>query len=79
MNEIENKIISVLDKFVAPMLATHGGGVTFISFNPNNGEVKVSLVGACNTCLFAQETMRMSVEAVLMQKICEVKLVTRVE
>lgn len=69
----EEKIKKVLDEKINPALATHDGGATFVSFDEANGVLTVALVGACGTCPFAQETLRMTVEAVIVEEVSEVK------
>ncbi|MCE5201552.1 MAG: NifU family protein [Synergistaceae bacterium] len=74
----EEKVIDVINTKISPALQTHGGDVTFVSFDETSGTLSVELVGACGTCPFAQETLRMTVEEAIRQEVPEVKSVVRV-
>lgn len=78
MATTQEKIIKVMEAKVTPLLASHGGDVAFVSFDDASGTLYVNLVGACGTCPYAQETMRMAVESIIMQEIPEVTSVVRV-
>ena len=73
----EQKIKETLENIVSPALQSHGGDATFVSFDEATGELAVKLEGSCGTCPFAQETLRMTVEAAVMNEIPEVKSVVR--
>ena len=73
----EEKIQKVIEEKITPALQTHGGDVTFENFDEETGILTVSLIGACGTCPYAQETLRMTVEAVIMEDVPEVKEVRR--
>ena len=64
----QEKIMEVLNTVVTPALQTHGGDATFVSFDEESGTLCVELVGSCGTCPFAQETLRMTVEAAIKQE-----------
>ena len=74
---IEEKIQTVIDKKITPALQAHGGNVQFDDYDNENGILYVTLTGACGTCPFAQETLRMTVEAVIVEEVPEVKEVRR--
>lgn len=76
---VQQKIESLIEERVRPVLQSHGGDIEFIAFDETSGVVTVSLVGACGMCPFAQETLRSQVEGVLCQEIPEVKSVIRQE
>ena len=73
----EEKIKEVLTTKISPALQTHGGDATFVSYDAENGRLFVKLGGACGTCPFAQETLRMTVEGAIIQEVPEVKSVER--
>ena len=73
----EEKIKNTLDKTVSPALRSHGGDATFVSFDESAGVLTVKLEGSCGTCPFAQETLRMTVEAAVVSEVPEVKSVVR--
>lgn len=73
----QEKIMETIATKVSPALQSHGGDVTFVSFNEENGTLCVELQGSCGTCPFAQETLRMTVEAAIKEDVPEVKSVIR--
>jgi len=73
----EEKIKEVLTSKISPALQSHGGDASFVSYDDKTGTLFVSLDGACGTCPFAQETLRMTVEGAIMQEVPEVKAVKR--
>ena len=74
---IEEKIQQVINEKITPALQTHGGDVQFDDYDNENGILYVTLTGSCGTCPFAQETLRMTVEAVIVEEVPEVKEVRR--
>ena len=66
---IEEKIIEVLDK-IKPFLNNDGGDVQFIKFE--DGIVYVKLLGACNGCPMADNTISDMIEYTLSFEIPEV-------
>lgn len=73
----QEKIQKVIDEKISPALATHGGDISFVSFDEQSGVLSVQLTGACGSCPYAQETLRMTVEAVIVEEVPEVKEVRR--
>ena len=67
--DIENKIIEVLDK-IKPFLNNDGGDIQFIKFE--DGIVYVRLLGACNGCPMADNTISDMIEYTLSFEIPEV-------
>lgn len=74
---IEENIKKVLAEHITPVLQSHGGDCQFVKFDEQTGILYVSLVGACGTCPYAQETLRMTVEQTITNIIPEVKEVAR--
>mgnify|MGYP003606559288 CR=1 FL=1 len=62
---------------VSPALQRHAGDVYFDRLAEESGTLYVDLVGSCGTCPYAQETLRMTVEAAIKQVVPEVKSVVR--
>ena len=60
------------------MLQGHGGDIQLISVNEETGVVEVALQGACVGCPHAAQTLKMGVEAKLMEDVPEVKEVVAV-
>lgn len=75
--ELENRIKTVIAESVRPALQGHGGDIDFVSFEADSGLLKVLLKGACGTCPFAQETLRVQVEKVLKDEFPEITQVER--
>ena len=74
---VEERIQKVIDEKITPALQTHGGDVQFENYDNENGILYVTLTGTCGTCPFAQETLRMTVEAAIVEEVPEVKEVRR--
>lgn len=45
----QEKIQEVIDTRISPLLQSHGGDVSFVSFDDKTGTLVVQLVGACGT------------------------------
>jgi Fe-S cluster biogenesis protein NfuA len=60
------------------MLQGHGGDVRLVSVNEDSGKVEVELQGACNGCPHAAQTLKMGVEAKIMEDVPDVKEVIAV-
>lgn len=75
-SDVEEKIKEILDREIRPAVAMDGGDITFHSFE--NGVVKLNLRGACSSCPSATMTLKMGVEARLMELIPEVREVVQV-
>lgn len=73
----QEKIMDVLSTKISPSLRSHGGDVEFVSFDDASGTLCVELKGACGTCPFAKETLRMTVERAIRSEIPEVTSVIR--
>lgn len=55
------------------MLQGHGGDIKLVSVDEDKGVVEVALQGACVGCPHAAQTLKMGVEAKLMEDVPEVK------
>jgi Fe-S cluster biogenesis protein NfuA len=75
---MEDKIKQIIEQKIRPFLEADGGGIAFVGFDPESGEVKVKLQGACAGCPGAQMTLSMGVEAALKEEIPEVVRVVAV-
>ncbi|HTL80056.1 MAG TPA: NifU family protein, partial [Bacteroidia bacterium] len=62
-NEVEMKIVEVLEQYIRPAVEQDGGLITFESFE--NGVVKVQLRGACSGCPSSTITLKAGIEALL--------------
>ncbi len=75
---IEQRIEQVLEQ-VRPALRMDGGGIEFVEYNAQTGQVFVKLRGACVGCPMSQITLKMGVEAALQDAIPEIKEVVSLE
>ena len=75
-NEIEKKIIKILETKVRPAVARDGGDIKFKEYK--NGKVKVELQGSCSGCPSSTLTLKQGVQNLLCHYIPEVKEVLAV-
>ena len=73
LNEIEKKIVQILDQKIRPAVAKDGGDIKFKSFE--NGVVTVELKGSCSGCPSSVMTLKQGVQNLLCHYIPEVKSV----
>ena len=71
LEEIERKIIKVLDTKIRPAVARDGGDIKFKEFK--DGIVKVQLQGSCSGCPSSTLTLKQGVQNLLCHYIPEVK------
>lgn len=70
-NEIEVKIIEILEQYIRPAVEGDGGNITFKNYN--EGIVTVQLRGACSGCPSSTVTLKAGIEALLKRMIPDVK------
>ena len=71
LEEIEKKIIKLLDQKIRPAVAKDGGDIKFKEFS--DGIVKVQLQGSCSGCPSSTMTLKQGVQNLLCHYIPEVK------
>ena len=71
LEDIEKKIIKILDQKIRPAVAKDGGDIKFQEFK--NGVVSVKLQGACSGCPSSIMTLKQGVQNLLCHYIPEVK------
>ena len=71
LDEIEKKIIHLLETKIRPAVARDGGDIKFKEFK--NGKVKVELQGSCSGCPSSTMTLKQGVQNLLTHYIPEVK------
>jgi Fe-S cluster biogenesis protein NfuA len=71
LEEIEKKIIHLLEQKIRPAVAKDGGDIKFKEFK--NGKVKVQLQGSCSGCPSSTMTLKQGVQNLLCHYIPEVK------
>ena len=75
-NEVEKKIINILETKVRPAVARDGGDIKFKEFK--DGKVKVELQGSCSGCPSSTLTLKQGVQNLLCHYVPEVKEVLAV-
>ena len=76
LNEIEEKIVKILDQKIRPAVAKDGGDIKFMEYK--DGVVKVQLQGSCSGCPSSTMTLKQGVQNLLCHYIPEVKEVQSV-
>ena len=71
LEEIEKKIVKVLDQKIRPAVAKDGGDIKFKEFK--DGIVKVQLQGSCSGCPSSTMTLKQGVQNLLCHYVPEVK------
>ena len=71
LDEIEQKIVKILDQKIRPAIAKDGGDIKFKEFK--NGIVKVQLQGSCSGCPSSTMTLKQGVQNLLCHYLPEVK------
>lgn len=75
-NEIELKIISIIDK-IRPFLVSDGGNLEFVKYEDNI--VYVHLTGSCQNCPMMNVTLKDGIEEIIVNEIPEVKEVKNID
>jgi|TARA_B100000902_G_scaffold35438_1_gene42539 Fe-S cluster biogenesis protein NfuA len=76
LDEIEQRIVKILDQKIRPAVARDGGDIKFKEFK--NGVVKVQLQGSCSGCPSSTLTLKQGVQNLLCHYLPEVKEVVAV-
>ena len=76
LNDIEKKIIKILDTKIKPAVARDGGDIKFKEFK--DGVVTVQLQGSCSGCPSSTMTLKQGVQNILRHYIPDVKEVIAV-
>ena len=76
LDEIEKKIVQLLDEKIRPAVAKDGGDIKFKEFK--DGIVKVQLQGSCSGCPSSTMTLKRGVENLLCHYLPEVKEVVAI-
>jgi Fe-S cluster biogenesis protein NfuA len=69
-NEVEQKIIAVLEQYVRPAVEQDGGMIVFKSFK--DGVVSLLMRGACSGCPSSTVTLKAGIQAILKKFVPEV-------
>ncbi len=76
LNEIEEKIVKILEQKIRPAVARDGGDIKFKEFK--DGVVKVQLQGSCSGCPSSTMTLKQGVQNLLCHYLPEVKKVVAI-
>ena len=76
LNEIEQKIVKILEQKIRPAVARDGGDIKFKEFK--DGIVKVQLQGSCSGCPSSTMTLKQGVQNLLCHYLPEVKEVVAI-
>lgn len=67
------QIKEILEQYVRPAVESDGGAISFHSYNPEIGQVKVLLQGSCSGCPSSTMTLKSGIEALMTRMIPEIK------
>ena len=76
VDELEQKIVKILDQKIRPAVARDGGDIKFKEFK--DGVVKVQLQGSCSGCPSSTMTLKQGVQNLLCHYLPEVKEVVAI-
>ena len=76
LDDLEQKIVKILDEKIRPAVARDGGDIKFKEFK--DGVVKVQLQGSCSGCPSSTMTLKQGVQNLLCHYLPEVKEVIAV-
>ncbi|MBL4642009.1 MAG: NifU family protein [Flavobacteriaceae bacterium] len=65
LDETSAKIVSILDEYIKPAVASDGGNIAFRSYDPESKVVRVILQGACSGCPSSTITLKNGIETML--------------
>ncbi len=65
LTDIEAKIVSILDEYIKPAVASDGGNIAFQSYSKESKVVNVILQGACSGCPSSTVTLKNGIETML--------------
>jgi len=65
LDEVSAKIVSILDEYIKPAVASDGGNIAFKAYDTETKNVSVILQGACSGCPSSTATLKNGIEAML--------------
>lgn len=65
LDDTSKEIINILEEYVKPAVASDGGNIQFIAYNPETKNVSVMLQGACSGCPSSTYTLKSGIENML--------------
>ena len=70
---VEQKVQAVLDDFINPAVADHGGRIVLNRIA--NGQLFLVMAGGCQGCAMAEMTLRQGIEPIILQNVDEISTV----
>lgn len=64
-DDVSKEIMTILEEYVKPAVASDGGNIEFQSYDPETKKVKVILQGACSGCPSSTYTLKNGIENML--------------
>lgn len=74
LDATSQQIISILDEYVRPAVASDGGNILFDSYDESDKTVRVVLQGACNGCPSSTFTLKSGIENMLRDMLNDEKI-----
>ena len=71
-NEMDQKIVDLINEYIQPAVEQDGGAIHFQSYNEDKGQVTVILKGSCSGCPSSTATLKGGVENLLKSHIPEI-------
>ena len=71
--EVMIQVAQVMEEYVTPNVAQHGGQVNVIDLNMETGILSTQLSGSCSGCASSTATLKQGIESTLMHFIPEIK------
>jgi len=65
LDDTSKEIVTILEEYVKPAVASDGGNIEFISYDPDSKKVSVMLQGACSGCPSSTFTLKSGIENML--------------
>jgi Fe-S cluster biogenesis protein NfuA len=65
LDDTSKEIVNILEEYVKPAVASDGGNIQFISYDPDSKKVSVMLQGACSGCPSSTYTLKSGIENML--------------
>ena len=76
---MEQRIALILEEYVNPTVAMHGGSVSFNEYDETNSILYLNMNGACSGCSMSMHTLQMGVSQIIQHYIPEIKLVEGID
>ena len=71
LDDVSASIVSILDEYIKPAVASDGGNIQFSSYDPKTKEVQVILQCACSGCPSSTMTLKNGIESLLQEMLVD--------